>query len=196
MRPRPKGFSLYAYIASLFVALLFAFAAVTITSQYIQTRNMLLVSAGALFERVGEQTRQGLGRITEPAILSVRLLSRTRLVTAKTEAARLDAAPLLIETLESGRQLSAAYVGYDDGDFIAIRPIDPDSTFGRALSPPSGSAYLIQSITHDETGQRSGRYLFFDKDLRLLLNGRCRTTPTIRGSAAGSRRRSRAKTPS
>ncbi len=94
---------------------------------------MLLVSAGALFERVGEQTRQGLGRITEPAILSVRLLSRTRLVTAKTEAARLDAAPLLIETLESGRQLSAAYVGYDDGDFIAIRPIDPDSTFGRAL---------------------------------------------------------------
>jgi HD-GYP domain-containing protein (c-di-GMP phosphodiesterase class II) len=170
MRPGPKGFSLYAYIATLFVALLFAFAAVTITAQYIQTRNMLLVSAGALFERIGEQTKQGLGRITEPAILSVRLLSRSYLVTAKTEEARFATSRIMVEALQSGSALSAAYVGYDDGDFIAVRSIDPQSDWGRSLAPPQGSAYLAQSIAHDADGKAVGRYLFYDKDMVLLLN--------------------------
>ncbi|GAB2176889.1 HD domain-containing phosphohydrolase [Dongia sp. agr-C8] len=170
MQPRPKGFSLYAYIATLFVALLFAFAAVTITAQYLQTKNMLLVSAGALFERTGEQTRQGLRRITEPALLSVRLLSRSRLVTAQTEEARLSAVALLLESLRSGVQLSAAYVGYDNGDFILARPIDAGSDWGIALTPPSGAIYLVQSLAQDETGKRRGRYLFFDKGGALLEN--------------------------
>jgi len=169
MQPERKGFSLYAYIATLFVTLLLVFAAITITAQYIQTKNMLLVSAGALFERIGEQTRQGLGRITEPAIISVRLLSRTRLVTAETEEARLNAIPLLFETLQSGAQLSAAYIGYDDGDFISVRPIDPETDWGRLMTPPAGAAYLVQSMTHDASG-RSGRYLFFDKDRVLIEN--------------------------
>jgi HD-GYP domain-containing protein (c-di-GMP phosphodiesterase class II)/HAMP domain-containing protein len=168
MRPKPKGFSLYAYIATLFVALLFAFAAVTITTQYFQTRNILLVSAGALFERVGEQTRQGLGRITEPALLSVRLLSHTRLVTATTEAARLDAISLLLDALRGTTQLSAAYVGYDDGDFILVRPIDPETDWGKSLTPPAGAVYLAQSLAHDETDKREGSYLFYDKDMVLL----------------------------
>ncbi len=127
MRPRPRGFTLYAYIATLFVALLFAFAAITITAQYIQARNMLLVSAGALFERIGEQTKQGLGRITEPAILSARLLSRSYLVTAHTEDTRLATSRIMIEALRGGSAISAAYVGYDDGDFIAVRTIDAES---------------------------------------------------------------------
>ena len=106
MRRKTRGFSLYAYIATLFVALLFGFAAVTITTQYIQTRNMLLVSAGALFERVSEQTRQGLDRITEPALLTVRLLSRSYLVTAKTEVTRYATSAIMVEALRSGAPLS------------------------------------------------------------------------------------------
>jgi HD-GYP domain-containing protein (c-di-GMP phosphodiesterase class II) len=170
MQPKPKGFSLYAYIATLFVALLFAFAAVTITAQYIQTRNMLLVSAGALFERIGEQTRQGLGRITEPAILSARILSRSYLVTAHTEETRFATSRIMIEALRSGAPLSAVYVGYSDGDFIAVRAVDPETDWGRSLSPPAGAAYLIQSITHDGEGKPAGRYLFYDQDLVPLEN--------------------------
>jgi HD-GYP domain-containing protein (c-di-GMP phosphodiesterase class II) len=170
MRPRTKGFSLYAYIATLFVALLFAFAAVTITAQYVQTRNMLLVSTGALFERIGEQTRQGLGRITDPAVLTVRLLSQSYLVMAKTEETRFARSRIMVEALKSGSALSAAYVGYDDGDFILARTIDPQSDWGKSISPPQGTAYLMQSITHDAAGKPVGRYLFYDKEMLLLLN--------------------------
>jgi HD-GYP domain-containing protein (c-di-GMP phosphodiesterase class II)/HAMP domain-containing protein len=170
MRPTTKGFSLYAYIATLFVALLFAFAAVTITAQYIQTRNILLISTGALFERIGEQTRQALGRITEPAILSVRLLSRSYLVTAKTEETRFATSRIMVEALQSGSALSAAYVGYDDGDFIAVRAIDPQLDWSQSIAPPEGAAYLAQSITQDAAGHKVGRYLFYDKDMLLLLN--------------------------
>jgi hypothetical protein len=170
MRPNPKGFSLYAYIATLFVALLFAFAAITITAQYIQTKNMLLVSAGALFERIGEQTRQGLGRITEPAILSARLLSRSYLVMAHTEDTRFATSRIMIEALRSGSAISAAYVGYNDGNFIAARTIDLDSDWGRSLSAPAGAMYLMQSIIHDGEGRPVGRYLFYDKDIVPLEN--------------------------
>ncbi|MDQ7250783.1 HD domain-containing phosphohydrolase [Dongia sedimenti] len=170
MRPRTKGFTLYAYIATLFVALLFAFAAVTITAQYVQTRNMLLVSAGALFERIGEQTRQGLGRITEPAILTVRLLSHSYLVTAKTEETRLATYRIMAEALQGGASLSAAYAGYDNGDFIAVRSIDPRSDWGRSISAPERAAYLVQTITHSATGSPAGRYLFYDQDMVRLLD--------------------------
>ncbi|WP_395021929.1 HD domain-containing phosphohydrolase [Dongia sp.] len=170
MRPKPKGFSLYAYIATLFVALLFAFAAVTITAQYIQTRNMLLVSAGALFERIGEQTRQGLGRITEPAILSVRLLSRSYLVTARSEETRFATSRIMVEALRGGAALQAVYVGYDDGDFILMRTVDPKSEWGRSIAPPQAAAYLAQSITHDAAGKAVGRYLFYDSEMVLLEN--------------------------
>ncbi len=170
MRPRPRGFTLYAYIATLFVALLFAFAAITITAQYIQARNMLLVSAGALFERIGEQTKQGLGRITEPAILSARLLSRSYLVTAHTEDTRLATSRIMIEALRGGSAISAAYVGYDDGDFIAVRTIDAESDWGRSLAAPARSVYLMQTITHDGNGKPVGRYLFYDENIVPLEN--------------------------
>jgi len=170
MRPKPKGFSLYAYIATLFVALLFAFAAVTIATQYIQTRNMLLVSAGALFERIGEQTRQGLGRITEPAILSARLLSRSYLVTARTEETRFATSRIMVEALQGGAAIQAAYVGYDDGDFVAVRAIAPRSDWARSIAAPDGAAFLVQSIAHDAAGRPSGHYLFYDRGMVLLLD--------------------------
>ena len=160
MRRRRQGFSLYAYIATLFVALLFGFAAVTITTQYIQTRKMLLVSADALSERIGEQTRQGLGRITEPAILTVSLLSRSNLAAARTEEDRIAAVSFMAEALRSSLQLSAVYVGYKDGDFFSVRPINLASAWGRSLDAPKGDAYLVPRLAHDAAGNRAGRFLF------------------------------------
>jgi HD-GYP domain-containing protein (c-di-GMP phosphodiesterase class II) len=161
---------LYACIATLFLALLFGFAAVTITTQSVQTRSMLLVSAGQLFERIGQQTRQALGGISDPAILTVRLMSKSNLVSAATEADRLPYVPLLMEALRAEPKLSAVYVGYDSGDFIAVRPIDPASNWGRSVRPPAGAVYLAQSISRDAEGLKTGRFLFYGEDMALIAD--------------------------
>src|SRR3954467_953147 len=94
MRSRGKGFSLHVYISTLFLALLFGFAAVAIGVQYIRTKSMLLSSAAELFQRIGQSAKSGIEDITGPAQLTARLLSRTRLMAANGAADRLGFVPL------------------------------------------------------------------------------------------------------
>jgi HD-GYP domain-containing protein (c-di-GMP phosphodiesterase class II) len=170
MRSRGKGFSLHVYISTLFLALLFGFAAVAIGVQYTRTKSMLLSSAAELFQRIGQSAKSEIEGITEPAQLTARLLSRTRLMATHDANDRLGFVPLLIQAIEGGKSLSSAYAGYKTGDFYAIRPIATGARWARSIQPPAGSAYLVQSISRDIEGLRGGRFLFFDKTGRLLAD--------------------------
>jgi len=143
MRPSGKGFSLHVYISTLFLALLFGFAAVAIGVQYTRTKSMLLFSAAELFQRIGQAAKSQIEGISEPAQLTARLLSRSRLVAASGASERLGFVPFLIQAIEGGKSLSSAYVGYKNGDFYAIRPIAPGARWARSIRPPAGSAYLV-----------------------------------------------------
>ena len=170
MWSRGKGFSLHVYISTLFLALLFGFAAVAIGVQYTSTKSMLLSSAGELFQRIGQAAKSEIEGITEPAQLTARLLSRSRLMAASEASDRLTFVPLLIQAMEGSKSLSSAYAGYKSGDFYGIRPIPTGARWARSIQPPADSAYLVQSLSRDLEGLRSGRFLFFDKKGRLLAD--------------------------
>ena len=73
---------------------------------------------------------------------------------ATTLEVRLSRLPLLVASLQNHPEISAAYVGYQDGDFFLVRRFDPDSYLGHALSAPKESAYVVQSISRDAEGLR------------------------------------------
>ncbi|MEO5797577.1 MAG: HD domain-containing phosphohydrolase [Rhodoferax sp.] len=165
---RPRKVSLHVYVSSLFLALLFAFASIIVTTQYIQTRNMLLASAAQIFERIGQQTSLALNARSGPAAMMARLLSSTRLVMAASESDRLTFVQLMADSLSTGSGISAVYVGYDNGDFILMRQLDEQSVWGRSVQAPVGTVYLVQSTSRDAEGLRIGRFLFYDAQLALL----------------------------
>jgi HD-GYP domain-containing protein (c-di-GMP phosphodiesterase class II) len=163
-----RTFRLHVYIAILFLALLIAFAAISIATQHYLSRNMMLSSAETLFNRIGQEVKQSIAAIYSPARGAVDLLSRSALVEADTLEERLKRLPLLAVTLQHHPEVSALYVGYASGDFFLVRRFDPNSFLGRALGAPAQSAYLVQSISHDSEGLREPRFFFYSATLAQL----------------------------
>ncbi|MGH6879410.1 MAG: hypothetical protein ACREFM_00725, partial [Hypericibacter sp.] len=165
-----RTFHLHVYIAALFLGLLIAFAAITISTQNYLSRSMMLSSAETLFTRIGQETKQSIDAIYAPAKISVELLSKSILMDATTLEVRLSRLPLLVAILENHPEISAAYVGYQDGDFFLVRRFNPDSYLARALSAPKESAYVVQSISRDAEGLRDPRFFFYSDKLEFLAS--------------------------
>ncbi len=167
MVARTRQFPLHVYIATLFLALLIGFAAVSILTQYRETRAMLLSAGADLFASIAAQVHGALDAGYGRATLAVGLLAHSSLPEDKDLDQRLERIGLLVGTLKAEADLSAAYVGYDNGDFFLVRRLPPRSPLSRALTPPEGTAFLVQSVTR-EAGSRDGRFLFYDAALDLL----------------------------
>ena len=165
-----RTFHLHVYIAALFLGLLIAFAAITISTQNYLSRSMMLSSAETLFTRVGQGTKQSIDAIYAPARTSVELLSKSIMMDATTLEVRLSRLPLLVASLQNHTEISAAYVGYQDGDFFLVRRFNPDSALGHALSAPKESAYVVQSISRDAEGLRDPRFFFYSGKLEYLAS--------------------------
>jgi HD-GYP domain-containing protein (c-di-GMP phosphodiesterase class II) len=165
-----RTFHLHVYIAALFLGLLIAFAAITVTTQSYLSRNMMLSSAETLFTRIGQETKQSIDAIYAPARTSVELLSKSALVDADTLEKRLVRLPLLAASLRNHPQISAAYVGYRDGDFFLMRRFNPDSYLAHALSAPKESVFVVQSISRDAEGLRAPQFFFYSEKLVLLAS--------------------------
>ncbi len=167
LRP-PRKFELHVYIATLFLTLMVGFAAINITMQYLQTRQMMLSASTTLFGHIDRETRSAIASRYDGAIFAADMLAGTDLALASSLADRLKSLPVLVQALQDQPSLSATYVGYDDGDFFLVRRIAPGSWLVRSLKPPAGAAYLVQSLARGELGMTEGRYLFFDETLKLL----------------------------
>jgi HD-GYP domain-containing protein (c-di-GMP phosphodiesterase class II) len=166
-RPARK-FELHVYIAILFLALMVGFAAVNITMQYLQTRQMMLSASTTLFGHIDRETRAAIASRYDGAIFAADMLAETGLAGTGNLAERLKSLPILVRALRDQPSLSSAYVGYDSGDFFLVRGIPSGSWLAGSLKPPAGAAYLVQSVARGELGMTEGRYLFFDETLRLL----------------------------
>ncbi|QEX21814.1 phosphodiesterase [Hypericibacter adhaerens] len=165
---RKRTFRLHIYIATLFLALLVAFAAISIATQHYLSRGMMLSSAETLFNRIGQEVKQSIAAIYQPARSAAELLSRSSLIDANTLDKRLVRLPLMAAVLQNHQEVSAVYVGYQNGDFFLLRRFDPHSFLGRALGAPPEAAYLVQSMARDTEGLRDPRFVLYSDDLTQL----------------------------
>ena len=162
---------LHVYIATLFLTLMIASAATNITMQYLQTRQMMLSASTTVFGHIDRETRSAIARRYDGAIFAADLLAESGLAQASTLSDRLKTLPVLVQALRDQPSLSAAYMGYDDGDFFLIRRLLPGSWLARSLKPPADAAYLVQSVAGGKLGLSEARFLFFD-EARVLLEDR------------------------
>ncbi len=165
---RTRKFTLHIYIAALFMTLMLAFAATNITVQCLQTSRMMLSASTTLFGHIDAETRVAIASRYDGAIFAADILAQTGLVDNLSLADRLKSLPALVQSLHDQPSISAAYVGYDNGDFFLVRPVAAGSLLARTIKSPAASAYLVQSISRSELGMPEGRYLFFDDALKPI----------------------------
>ncbi|MCF4166208.1 HAMP domain-containing protein [Zavarzinia compransoris] len=154
------------YISILFIVAIIAFAAINVAQYYVRTQSMLLADAEVLFDHIGLEIGETIGNRYDAAARTADLLAAARVTTAETIEERLRSLPLFTRAIADSFGVAAAYVGYDDGDFLLVRP--NDDHVPRNMVVPPFTAFIVQSIETWSGAGLTGAFRFYDKDLNLL----------------------------
>ncbi|MFK3819800.1 HD domain-containing phosphohydrolase [Pseudomonas sp. NPDC089407] len=159
-----RGISLQWLVALAIMLGMLLLGAALAWQGYRGLRQTLIAAAGDSAQQVGKTLDERARRLIDPAQSSIRLLAYNP--TAHTLAQRLERLPQLVETLDANRMLSAAYLGYPNGEFLLIRRLREPQLLQR-FGAPAGTAFLVQSVSH-EGGALQGEWRFYDQALNLL----------------------------
>lgn len=165
--PPEPGWPIRVSIASVVVmAMLVLAVAVLVLGSY-GSRQNAIATATRTARDAGKLVTEQARRMLEPAQSTVRQLAFDPIVTARTLEERLERLYVLSEELAVNELLSALYVGYDNGDFILVRPLDLPETRRRFDTPPMAN-FLVQTVTHQPDGSALGEYRFYTANGKLV----------------------------
>ncbi|MFJ4445151.1 HD domain-containing phosphohydrolase [Pseudomonas sp. NPDC089422] len=125
----------------------------------------LVAAAGDAAQQVGKTIDERARRLVDPAQSSIRLLAFNP--AASNLPQRLERLPQLVESLYANKMLSAAYIGYPNGEFLLVRRLRDPQLLER-FAAPAGTHFLVQSVSLGEGGAMSGEWRFYDQALSLL----------------------------
>lgn len=159
-----RGISLQWLVALAIVLGMLLLGAALAWQGYRGIRQTLVAAAGDSAQQIGKTIDERARRLLDPAHSSIRLLAFNP--TAQSLAQRLERLPQLVEAMDANRMLSAAYMGYPNGEFLLVRRLRDPQLLQRFAAPP-GTAFLVQSVSR-EGGTVQGEWRFYDRALNLL----------------------------
>ena len=127
------------------------------------TDQLLSASSKEIFAAVSRAVLAEIRNTYEPVESATTVLSRSQVVNASTDEARLRFVPLLVETLRQFPAAAAIQVGYERGDYFIVRVLGAD--LRRRFAAPAVAAYEADHI--DGATHRFRRW-FYDEKLQLL----------------------------
>lgn len=134
--------------------------------QYQQLSRIMLSTGDELFERLSLQVETQLENMYQPPSQALSLLSLGNLPNTDTLAQRLPHLPSFAQVLRDNPQLNSVYIGWPDGDYLMLRPLDVTENQNRFDAPELARwmAWHVQS----EAGQRHVTYLFINQQLDII----------------------------
>ncbi len=124
------------------------------------SQNLVDATVAASFAGSAELALQELQRLEETAKAAAEALASDPVVRATSRPERADRLHTLAAVLGSVPGISAAYVGWPNGDFMLLRPIGRN---GERLRPPAGTRWLVQWA-----GAEGARFDFLDAQLKTI----------------------------
>lgn len=160
-------------IAVVVVGAMLALGALLVWQGWHVARTALLQSAQESTQAMGRLVDEKVRRLMAPASATLNYLVSDPVMFAFDPGERLERAGTFIQILQSIPFLSAAYVGYANGEFILVRPLRTDAVRASVDAPPE-AAFLVQSIEYDVRGRKRTVWHFLNSERRQLL---ARTIP-------------------
>ena len=165
---RSPQIPIFVTVLSLFVlaALLLA-TALTITN-FIETRRTAIKVAAETFRATIDRINERRLGFFAPAFLMTAQLSDDPSV-RRMDALKTSIEALILTSLALNPQISAAYVGYEDGGYFQILSIsDAEIPFLTALGGPAETRFAVQEIHHEGSGERIESWQFLDAARRQI----------------------------
>ena len=157
---RPVGVPLRLQIGALIVILFGGVALALGLTADRAARTLVETSVASNFAASADLALQELRRLEEQARAAAAALADDPIMSAGTNAERAARIPVLATVLRAAPELSAAYVGWEDGDFVLLRPLGPH---GERLAAPAGARWLVQWA-----GSDGARFDFLDGSLAVI----------------------------
>jgi HD-GYP domain-containing protein (c-di-GMP phosphodiesterase class II) len=166
-RASANGWPIKPSIASVVVVAMLVLAVLIIGIGWAGARQSMLDTASKAARDAGLLITEKTHRMLEPAQATLRLLTSDPLVEAVTLEQRLQRLHTLTDVLTSNELAAAIFVGYSDGSFMLVRPLDSSELRKRFEAPPQ-SNFLVQSIQVKADGSKLGEYLFYNAGRDLI----------------------------
>ena len=164
-RPRPAAerrfrLPLRLHITALILLLVGATALVLGNVVGRSSQNLVDATVAAAFAGSAELALQELHRLEETARAAAEVLAADPIVRAGSRAERLERVHALVAVLGAVPGISAAYVGWPNGDFMLLRLV---GRHGNRLRAPAGARWVVQWA-----GPEGVRYDFLDDRLATV----------------------------
>jgi HD-GYP domain-containing protein (c-di-GMP phosphodiesterase class II) len=141
-------------------------AVTLITINWVGTRTLLLNTAASKAEMASQITQQRMQNIVGPATALLRVLALDPVADATTLEQRLRRLRVFTTDLHASPILTTVYIGYDNGDYFAVSPLNLIS-IRQSYHAPVNAKFVIR--TNIETnGKREHQLLFFDQHLNFI----------------------------
>ncbi len=161
---------LHAHIATIFVLLIAGVGGVLGWFNYHQNTRVILSASNRVFDQISRELLLDFQGAYRPVVTTVNLLSiEARVGQAGDLDERLALLPVFCEALATQPHVSALQVGYANGDFFIVRPLN-DPYMRQRFEAPEGATLVADHIAADERGERVQTRLYFDIDLNRLAD--------------------------
>jgi HD-GYP domain-containing protein (c-di-GMP phosphodiesterase class II) len=162
-----RRYPLHVHLSVLFSVLILGAGSAIAWLSYIQQRDTALADADKLFGHIAREAHGHMREALQPARRFVEILAKEPIVRARSLDARLEALPLMVHAFDDAAPVAAAYVGYDDGSFLLLRPLR-DASERSAFTAAESAAFLVQSVEAGAGRERHANFIFLDPSLREL----------------------------
>jgi len=147
--------------------------AITLTSatligvNWIGSRTLLLNAAAEKAEMTSQITEQHVQHIVGPAEALLRVLALDPVVNATTLNDRIQRLRVFTTDLRANLILTSVYIGYDNGDYFAVSPLN-QSALRKSYHAPARARYVIRTALGQDGQKREHILLFYDQNLNLI----------------------------
>ncbi len=159
--------SLHLTISALFIGLVVLLGALLSVQSYNRSSDIILSSAEQLYTQLSNEIQLDFKATYQPVGSTLDLLSLSPIVEADTRSARIDNLPRLTAALSGNRGVSGIQLGYPNGDYFIVRPLNSDYLRQR-FGAPAGASYVVDEVATSESGVRQLTRSFFDQALTLV----------------------------
>ncbi len=164
---KQSGWPIRLTIASVVVLSMLLLSMVILVLGFYGAQREAVVTATRTASDAGLLVSERARRMLEPAEATLRQLTFDPITSAAELDVRLQRLHVLSEELAFNELIASIYVGYDNGDFLMVRPLDHPEMRQFFQAPPM-SNFLVQTVTTTSTGERRGEYLYFNANRALL----------------------------
>ncbi|WP_228151230.1 HD domain-containing phosphohydrolase [Tamilnaduibacter salinus] len=162
---RRRSVSLGILIASAITLAMLVLASVLVFQGYRGMSSGLVSAASQSTRQLSTTLNDRLKAATEPTRSALRILAHDPLTRASSLPERQARLPVLAETLRTNELVTAAYVGYPNGDFFLLREA-ATATLQERFNAPPNARFLLQTVT--QNGETVGEWHFFNANLERL----------------------------